>query len=82
MSEARVKEIISETIGGCPLAAEELKAATRLGDELTADSLDIIEIAMAIEEEFGLSIGDDAIEEFETVGDITSYVALRLEERA
>ncbi|MFZ2469480.1 MAG: acyl carrier protein [Parvibaculum sedimenti] len=82
MSDARVKEIIAECTTGCPIAPEEMKASTALAEDLGVDSLDIIEISMAIEEEFDISVSDEIVEEFKTVGDVTKYVALREAEKA
>ena len=50
-------------------------ATTR--DQLNADSLDRIEAGMALEEEFGLTIPDEAIEEWSTVGDVLDWLAKR-----
>ena len=43
-------------------------------DDLGADSLDIVELVMAFEEEFGVEIPDDAAEKITTVGDATKYI--------
>ncbi len=44
-------------------------------DDLGADSLDIVELVMALEEEFGLSIPDDQAEKIRTVGDAVSFIS-------
>ena len=44
------------------------------GDDLDADSLDLVELVMAFEEEFGVEIPDDAAEKITTVGDATKYI--------
>lgn len=44
-------------------------------DDLGADSLDIVELVMALEEEFGISIPDEQAEKIKTVGDAVSYIA-------
>ena len=54
----------------------EITEATTL-DQLNADSLDRIEAGMALEEEFGLTIPDEAIEEWSTVGDVLDWLARR-----
>ena len=55
---------------------EEITDATTL-DQLNADSLDRIEAGMALEEEFGLTIPDEAIEKWSTVGDVLDWLAQR-----
>ena len=55
---------------------EDITDATTL-DQLNADSLDRIEAGMALEEEFGLTIPDEAIEEWSTVGDVLDWLAKR-----
>ena len=47
---------------------------TNIADDLGADSLDVVEILMAIEENFGVSISDDEIPNLKTVRDIVEYV--------
>jgi len=55
---------------------EDITDATTL-DRLNADSLDRIEAGMALEEEFGLTIPDEAIEKWSTVGDVLDWLAKR-----
>jgi acyl carrier protein len=55
---------------------EDITDATTL-DQLNADSLDRIEAGMALEEEFGLTIPDEAIEQWSTVGDVLDWLAKR-----
>jgi len=55
---------------------EDITDATTL-DRLNADSLDRIEAGMALEEEFGLTIPDEAIEKWSTVGDVLDWLARR-----
>lgn len=73
----RIREIIAEIIPGCPMAPEEMTAATRLRDELKADSLDEVEIAMALEAAFHINIPDQTIDEITTVGDLIVCVEAR-----
>lgn len=63
----KLKEIIAENIG-CEI--EDIKVESRLIDDLDADSLDIVELTMAIEDEFNVSISDKELEEILTVSDI------------
>lgn len=48
--------------------------ATLLKEDLNADSLDIVEIIMSVEEEFGIQIDDEDALEFKTVGDVVQYI--------
>ena len=67
----RVKKIVVEH-----LCVEEDKVTPDASfiDDLGADSLDIVELVMAFEEEFGVEIPDDAAEEINTVGDANRYI--------
>ena len=69
--EQQVKDIISERFGNKP---EEVTLSARLKNDLGADELDMVELTMAIEETFNLSISDEDAEEWGTVGDIVNYV--------
>lgn len=62
------------------LSADEsmISMDTNLMKDLEADSLDAVEIIMAIEEEFGIEIPDETAEEFETVGDMVEYVEAQI----
>jgi acyl carrier protein len=73
--EEKIKEIIVEQLG---VAEEEVIPEASFLDDLGADSLDLVELVMAIEEEFGLEIPDDDVEKMQTIQDAISYV----EERA
>lgn len=53
---------------------EEIKAETSLMDDLEADSLDAVEIVMAIEDAFAIEISDEDAEGFKNIGDIVKYV--------
>ena len=67
----KLKEIIVDTLG-CDEEAVVLTAS--LKEDLGADSLDAVELNMALEEEFGLSIPDEALVNFVTVKDIVEYI--------
>ena len=73
MSEtaARVKKIVVEHLG-----VEEAKVTESASfiDDLGADSLDIVELVMAFEEEFGVEIPDDAAEKITTVSEAISFI--------
>jgi acyl carrier protein len=69
--DTKVKNIIVEQLG---VEAEKVKPESSFIDDLGADSLDIVELVMAMEEEFDLEIPDEAAEKLRTVGDVTKYL--------
>jgi acyl carrier protein len=73
MSETaeRVKKIVVEHLG---VEAEKVTEEASFIDDLGADSLDIVELVMAFEEEFGVEIPDDAAEKITTVKDAIEYI--------
>ena len=73
MSETtdRVKKIVVEHLG---VEADKVTEDASFIDDLGADSLDIVELVMAFEEEFGCEIPDDAAETILTVGDAIKYL--------
>jgi len=70
-TEDRVKSIVVDHLG---VEASEVKPEASFIDDLGADSLDIVELVMAFEEEFGVEIPDDAAEKITTVGDAINYI--------
>ncbi|MBA3527560.1 MAG: acyl carrier protein [Pseudomonadota bacterium] len=73
MSETaeRVKKIVVEHLG---VEAEKVTEEASFIDDLGADSLDIVELVMAFEEEFNVEIPDDAAEKITTVKDAIDYI--------
>ncbi|MBQ0079118.1 MAG: acyl carrier protein [Eubacterium sp.] len=71
MTLEKIKGIIAEQLG---VDEEEVKLETNLAKDLEADSLDAVEIIMAIEDEFDIEVPDEDAEKFATVNDIVSYV--------
>ncbi len=69
--EMRLKKIIAERLG---VKEEEIVPGASFADDLKADSLDLVELIMALEEEFGVDIPDEAAEKILTVGDALNYV--------
>jgi acyl carrier protein len=69
--EAKVKSIIAEQLG---VGEDEIKAESAFIEDLGADSLDIVELVMAMEEEFEIEIPDEEAENIKTVGDAINYV--------
>ena len=70
-SDEKVREIIVEQLG---VAADQVKPEARFIDDLGADSLDTVELIMALEEEFGVEIPDEDAEKMVTVGDALNYL--------
>jgi len=70
-SQDRVKEIIVEQLGVSP---DQVKVEARFIDDLGADSLDTVELIMALEEEFDVEIPDEDAEKMVTVGDAVNYL--------
>ncbi len=56
------------------VAAEDIRMDSRIKDDLGADSLDILQLLMTIEEEKGVTIPDEELAAFSTVGDIVNYL--------
>lgn len=71
MTFDKVKEIIIETLN---CAKDSITLEASLMEDLGADSLDAVELNMALEEAFGISIPDEALAEFKTVEDIVKYI--------
>jgi len=67
----RVKSIIVEQLG---VAAEEVNESASFIEDLGADSLDIVELVMALEEEYDIEISDEDAEKILTVGDAVKYI--------
>jgi len=74
--EDRVSAIIVEQLG---VTKEELTPRASFIDDLGADSLDIVELVMAMEEEFDIEIPDDDAEKIQTIEDVISYVKAKIE---
>jgi acyl carrier protein len=69
--EERVTEIVCENLG---VNKEQVKRETRFIEEIGADSLDIVELVMELEEEFEINIPDDQAEKIKTVGEAIDYI--------
>jgi acyl carrier protein len=67
----RVKKIVTEHLG---VEADKVTEDAAFIDDLGADSLDIVELVMAFEEEFGVEIPDDAAEDIATVKDAITFI--------
>jgi acyl carrier protein len=75
----RIDEIIVELMG---VDSEELTPDTLFNDDLGFDSLDTVELAMALETAFGIEIDDEQAESLTMVGECVAFVKARLAERA
>ena len=69
--QARVKEIVREQLG---VSAEEVTPEASFIEDLGADSLDIVELVMALEEEYEMEISDEDAEKIKTVQDVITYI--------
>ncbi len=69
--EQRVKDIIVEQLG---VNADQVTTDAKFIEDLGADSLDIVELVMALEEEFGSEIPDEQAEKLLTVGEVVKYI--------
>lgn len=67
----RVQPIIADRLG---VDYDEVTLDAKLKDDLGGDSLDMVEIIMELEDEFGVSIADEAAEKMETVRDVMTYL--------
>ncbi len=67
----KVKGIVADQLG---VEAEEIKEDSTFVDDLGADSLDIVELIMRFEDEFGVEIPDEKAEKIKTVNDIVKYI--------
>ncbi len=67
----KIKSIIVEQLG---VDEAEVTPEAHFIDDLGADSLDTVELVMALEEEFGIEISDEDAEKIQTVGDVSKYI--------
>jgi len=73
-TEEKVKDIIVEQLGVNP---EQVTPQASFIEDLGADSLDIVELVMAFEEEFSVEVPDEDAEKLQTVGDVINYIKER-----
>jgi acyl carrier protein len=71
VSQDKVRQIIADQLG---VKKEEVTDNAKFVDDLGADSLDTVELVMALEEEFGVEIPDEDAEKLSTVGDALRYI--------
>ena len=75
--EDKIISIIAEKLN---LSKDQVKPEASFVDDLGADSLDLVELVMAMEEEFGMEVPDEDAEKLRTVKDVIEYVKKRLGE--
>jgi len=68
---SKVKKIIVEQLG---VEEDQVDPAASFVDDLNADSLDLVELIMSLEEEFGMEISDEAAAKIQTVQDAVDYI--------
>jgi len=69
--EQRVKDIVVEQLG---VNADQVTPEAKFIEDLGADSLDTVELVMALEEEFGIEVPDEQAEKLQSVGDVIKYI--------
>jgi acyl carrier protein len=77
--QEKVRSIIAEQLG---VKVEEVTPQAKFIEDLGADSLDTVELVMALEEEFGIEIPDEEAEKLVTVGDATKYIEEKAGQKA
>lgn len=68
----RLLQVISRQLD---VDSEEIKETSSFRDDLNADSFDLVEIVMTIEEEYGIEVPDNVAEKFETIKDVMDYLS-------
>lgn len=71
MTFDKIKTILSEQLD---VEVDSLSLETDIAKDLNADSLDVVEILMSIEDEFSVEIPDEEIENIKTIGDLVDYI--------
>ena len=67
----KLKELVVDQLG---VEEDELTMEASMQDDLGADSLDLVDLVMSVEEEFGVKVADEDLENIKTVGDIVNYI--------
>lgn len=77
--ESRVIEIVSEQMG---VSKDQVKRETEFQKDLNADSLDVVELVMELEEEFDITIPEDAQDKIKTVGAAVDFIDAELKKKS
>lgn len=67
----QIRDILAKQL---QIDADKITMTTDIAEDLGADSLDVVEMLMTIEEEFGITVPDDDVMAFKTVGDVVAYL--------
>ena len=67
----QIRAILAEQLD---VAEDEITMESNIGEDLGADSLDVVDLVMTIEDEFEIEVPDDQIENIKTVGDVVNYI--------
>ena len=70
----KLKELVVDQLG---VEEDEVTMEATMQDDLGADSLDLVDLVMSVEEEFGVKVADEDLENIKTVGDIVNYIEER-----
>ena len=73
--EEKVRRIIEEKLSVSP---DQITLTAKFAEDLKADSLDTVELVMALEDEFGLDIPDEEADKIKTVGDAVKYIESKM----
>ncbi len=73
----RLKKLVAEQLG---VEEEKIVPSATFLDDLNADSLDLVELVMSLEEEFGVEITDEEAEKLRTVGDAEEFIKAHIQE--
>ena len=71
----KMKQILADQLDA---DIDSITLETDIQDDLGADSLDLVDLAMSIEDEFDIELSDDALEKIKTVGDLATYIEDRI----
>jgi len=78
MSEDIKSRVVMVVVKQLGVKEEEVKDESSFIEDLNADSLDVVELVMALEEEFGIDIPDDDVQNLKTVNDAVNYITSKL----
>ena len=71
----KIREILSTQLD---IDSDKIGADTNIAEDLGADSLDVVELMMSIEEDFGITIDEEDVRTFRTVADVAAYIDNKL----